>query len=491
ADAADAASPLSLLARRGSRGDRDPRPATMEWVVQWSWDLLPAEAQALLADVTVFRAGLAAAAVARVGELPVVEAALHLDTLASHSLLQATPADDGHERYAMLELIREFAAARLARPRAARLRARLRRWLIDWARGLGSAPDPVRVAPELPDIHAALRSALADGAPQDAIDLALALRDYWELDGMPPQVLHALEAALAAGADWPAALRCDAHELLAYTSIGGGDAAVALAHAQAALALAGDEARRRGRCLLRLAWVRLVLNGHDLDVAALLDEALVLARGVADAALEARVLNQQGALARYAHRDLALAQSLFAQSQALWESLGNRRLAHARLRNRAQCWAAQGLHEPALQTFQSCEGAAREAGDWVGIIDSTLGAGASLHRLRRWPQAMRSLRACVAVSWQRHHAHGLAYALWEIAHSLLRVGRFDDAVVIAAVAHTNWQTHFGAPRHDDRRYAERVRRLARTRLSAARVDELWREGVALPVAKAVARALRD
>lgn len=489
-DAAPAPSALSLLARRGSRGDRDPRPATMEWVVQWSWDLLPVEAQGLLADVTVFRAGASAAAVARVCDLSEVDAALRLDTLASHSLLQPARAGDDRERYAMLELIREFASAQLAPARAARLRARLRRWLIDWATGLGPVPDPARVAPELPDIHAALRSALADGAPQDAMDLALALRDYWELDGMPPQVLHALEAALAAGGSWPATLRCDAHELLAYTSIGGGDAAVAMAHAQAALALAGDAPRRRGRCLLRLAWVRLVLNGHDLDVAALLDEALALARGVADAPLEARVLNQQGALARYGHAELALAQSLFAQSQALWESLGNSRLAHARLRNRAQCWAAQGLHERALQTFQSCEAAAREAGDWVGIIDSTLGAGTALYSLRRWPQALQALRGCVAVSWQRHHAHGLAYGLWQIAPALLRVGRFDDAVVIAAVAHTNWRTHFGAPRHDDRRYAERMRRLARSRLEEARIDELWREGVALPVAEAVARVLR-
>ena len=481
---------LALLQRPGQRGDRDPRPATMAWVVQWSWQLLSAPAQSLLADLTVFRAGASAAAVPLVCGLAPMASALLLDTLRTHSLLQRQPADEGGERFGMLEVIREFAAARLGAARAAQLRERLRGWLIAWAQGLRSAALATSVAPELGNIQAAVQSGLDDGAPEQAMQLALALRDYWELDGMPPQMLQALEAALAAGTQWPAALRCDAHELLAYVGFGSGSASMAVAHSDAALALAGADPQRRGRCMLRQVWVRLASGNEMADPEARLADALALARQCADRPLEARVLTQQCIVARYQRRDLVHAEALAAQAQALWEALGNSRMALARLRSRAQCRAELGAHAEALATFRHCEAAARREGDWVGIIDSTLGAAGELSRLRRWSEALPLLRECVAVSWQRHHAHGLAYALWAIAHPLLRVGRTEDAVVMMGVAQGYWSAHFGPLLAEHQRSVRRLRRLAATRLDPQQLEALWQAGCALPISDAVARALR-
>jgi predicted ATPase len=481
---------LGLLARPGFRADRDQRQASMEGVVQWSWELLPAPAREMLAALTVFRADGTAAAIAAVCGLPLVEAGLQLDLLAGHSLLQVRRHADGQARYHLLEVIRQFAGARLPEARARTLRQALRRWLIDWARAEGAMPLPARIEPELPNVHAAVWQAAADDACAEAMQLALAMRDYWELDGMPERSQQALEDALArAGAGWDAGLRSDAHELLAYTSMNSGLADTARAHAEAAVALAGSDARRRGRGLLRRAWVGLATDYQAGDVLGPLDEALALARGTGDTALQARVLHQQGIAARYQRRDLAAAESLFAQAQALWESLGNRRLAMARMRNRAQCWAAQGLHAAALERFRECEAAALADGDWTGIVDSTLGAATALTRLRRWDEALAVQRRCVSVAWQRHHAHGLAYALWNIAQPLMRLGQGPIAVRMMAFAQAYWTGHFAPLSASDEREVARLLRLARVRLDRPRIEALWREGSAMGVSDAVALAL--
>jgi predicted ATPase len=483
---------LDLLERRGSRGDRDRRHASMGTVLQWSWQLLDRPAQDLLAGLTVFHGGCTADAVAAVCDLSRSQAALQLDQLASQSLIQVLHGQGGApDRFQMLEVIREFAAARLDAPRAQALRTRWRHWLIDWARTEGRLPLPWRIEPDLPNVHAALIGARNDGAPRDAMELALGLRDYWELDGMPPMSQQALQVALDEGGDlWPTPLRCDAHELLAYTGIGAGDGPLALAHADAALALASGDALRRGRCLLRRVWVNLAIDYCVPGQAEPLDEALALALQVGDVPLQARTLHQQGILARYQGNDFARADALFAEAQALWTGLGNRRLAHARLRNRAQCWAAQGLHGQALASFRQCEQAARAEGDWVGIIDSTLGASTELTCLRQWGQAVAMGSECIRVAWLRHHAHGLAYALWNIAYPLLRAGRAEDAIRLRSLASSNWTLHMGPLRADDQRDTAKLRRLATVCLDADHIDALWRDGAELTLAEAVALALR-
>ena len=487
---------LDLLERRGPRGDRDSRQASMAHVVAWSWDLLSAEGQSLLADLTVFRAHFSAQAVAAVTGLSALEAGLQLDALASDSLLQVRPTPDAPDRIQLLDVIREYAASHLPAARQTALHADLRQWLIDWALIEGRMPLPARIEPELAHVHAVLASAgdpaVANaGAHAEAMTLALALRDYWELDGMPPHSQHALERALAEhGAGWSTALRGDAHELLAYTSVGAGDAANALAHADSALALAGDDDGRRGRALLRRVWVKLAIDYQTSGQDAALDQAMALAQRSANLPLQARTLHQQGIVARYQQKDASMAEALFARAQAVWAGLGNQRLAHARLRNRAQCWAAQGLHAQALASFLQCERAARADGDWVGIIDSTLGAATELTALRQWPQAVAKGAECIRVAWQRHHAHGLAYALWNIAHPMLRIGLTPDAVRLMAQASHYWTTHMGPLRAADQRDIDKLKRLARVRLNAAQVDDLWHAGTAMPVADAVALALR-
>lgn len=84
---------------------------TMQSVLHYSWALLNADEQRLLARMAVFRGGCTAAAAAAVtGAQPV-----HLNSLRHHSLLQVAHDGAGQERYLMHELVRQYGGEQLAR----------------------------------------------------------------------------------------------------------------------------------------------------------------------------------------------------------------------------------------------------------------------------------------------------------------------------------------------------------------------------------------
>jgi predicted ATPase len=515
--AADAAGPqLTLLARSGPRAGHDPRHASMSQVIDWSWRLLDAPAQQLLQALTLFAADASAAAVAAVVARPVADTAAGLDELVSHSLVRVAPApaqvgpaaeaDAGAPRFDLLEPVREFAAARLPPADAAAGRARLRAWLLAWAQALGTATVPARVAPELATVQAVLASATADGAPQDALALAVALRAYWDTDGLPGSILSALEQALQALpvqaqpmslAPPQAALVADSHELLAYLRFEAGYVDAARQHAEAALVAAAADPARRAAALVRRAWVEIAGGRSGVDDGAGparlrtdLAEALALAQQCGHREAQARALHQQAVLATHSQDDWRGAEALLAQSQALWLQLGDRRKAFARQRNRAQCWLHMDREAEALASLERCEEAAREDGDWVGQIDSLLTLSSLRATRHEWALALSLAQRCVVVSWQRWHRHGLAYALWNPPRLLARLHRPEPAVRLMGFAATFWESGFGPLGKADKAYVRRVRGLAAAQIGAARVQALWLEGAAMNVAQAVALTLQ-
>jgi len=511
---------LTLLSRSGPRAGHDPRHASMAQVIAWSWRLLDAPAQQLLQALTLFAADASAAAVAAVVGRPVADTAAGLDGLMAHSLLRLAPADSGAPRFELLEPVREFAVAQWPPAQAAAGRARLRAWLLAWARSLGAAAVPASVAPELATVQAVLAGAAADGAPQDALALAVALRAYWDTDGLPGSILSALEQALQALQAPPApgaaevtaevtaerdaqltALVADSHELLAYLRFEAGYVDAARQHAQAALVAAGADPARRAAALVRRAWVDIAgdRSGGQGDAAQRetvarlrsdLDQALALAQQCGHREAQARALHQQAVLATQMQDDWHGAERLLAQSQDLWLALGDRRKAFARQRNRAQCWLRMGREAEALASLARCEEAAREDGDWVGQIDSLLSLSSLLATRHEWAQALALAQRCVVVSWQRWHRHGLAYALWNPPRLLARLHRPEPAVQLMGFAATFWESGFGPLGTADKAYVRRVRGLAAAQIGPARVQALWLEGAAMTVAQAVALSLQ-
>ncbi len=493
---------LALLARAGPRGGSDPRHASMAQVIAWSWRLLDEAAQRTLGALAVFPADATAAAAAQVLGDGVAATAARLDDLVGHSLLRCVAAaGDAPTRFLVLEPVREFVLAQAGEADLAAWRAGLRRWLRHWAAALPAERRPAYVAPELPAVHAAL--AAAREAPEDALQLAIALRRYWETDGLPPHLLDALEAALRAidavpdAAPWLS----DAHELLAHLQMSAGHAEAAIAHAAAAVERAGTDPARRGRALLQRGWSALAFGRIDerasvafRALVADLDEALALARASGELESQARALHLQAVVRCNIHissddADPATAERLFAESEALWRRLGDASQVRERQRNRAQCQAALGRPREAMAVFERCERSAAADGDWVGQMDSQVSLCSVLAQLREWGAALAACRRSIALAHDRWHLHGLAYGLWNIARPLARQGRPLDAARLIAFAQRLWVEGMGPLRADDRRYVRIVRRLAEVQAGRAQADAAWAEGLALDLPAAVRLAL--
>jgi predicted ATPase len=481
---------LALLERSGSRGAHDPRHASMAAVIAWSWELLDEEARQVLTALTLFPGHACSAAVAAVAGLPLARTAARLDDLAAHSLARTVPGESG--RFEPYEPVREFAIGQATDPASGQ--QRLRQWLLAWARSLPQPLQRREVGAELASVQMAL--AAAETAPRDALELAVALRDFWDSNSLPASTLRSLQAAATA---LPArdALRADALELLAglFFTAGFGDEARRLA--ERAVRAAGRHPSRRARALVRRAWIEIAAGRaadraqpRHAELRAGLDEALALARTGGDRDVQARALLQMGIMAAHIHAsaegaDVAGAEALFAQSQALWLALGDRRRANARLRNRAQCWAQLGRLDEAMAAYRHCEQAAVAEGDWLGEIDSLISMAELLSRRRDWAAALDANRRCLALCWRHWHRHALAYALWNPARVLARLRQPEAAIQLMAFASVFWTSLFGPLARDDERHVRRVRALVARQIGPTRTEQLWQRGLALDVASAV------
>jgi hypothetical protein len=116
------------LERPGTLVDLPDRQQTLTHTIGWSYDLLPAPAQQLLARLSVFAAPFTAEAAQAVGgDGP--EAVEALSVLLDHSMVSPAERPDGERAFRLLAPIRRFAAARLDDPGEAL--TGLERYLLD------------------------------------------------------------------------------------------------------------------------------------------------------------------------------------------------------------------------------------------------------------------------------------------------------------------------------------------------------------------------
>jgi predicted ATPase/DNA-binding XRE family transcriptional regulator len=231
----------------------DPRHQALQTAMDWSYDLLTAAERELFEQLSVFAGSFGLTQVAEVCTSRDLAAALEVaDALAGKSLVTAELGDDG-TRYRLLETIRQYAAARLAKagaPEAARHRhARAYLHLTDRER------DPAVLARDLDNFRAALEWALScgdDSGPQ----LAAALGDFWLARGLLQEGRGWLERALA---QRPAGQRLRAELLrdLGTVLYDAGDldqGHAVLAEGAKVAAAAGAPALRARICVLLAEW---------------------------------------------------------------------------------------------------------------------------------------------------------------------------------------------------------------------------------------------
>ena len=224
-------SPRALLDRLGQRlrlltgggRERDQRQQTLRATIQWSYDLLSAEEQALLARLSVFVGGWrldAAEAVCNPRSEIGIDTLEALTSLLDQSLLRRRDDLDGEPRFWMLETIREFAAEQLGASTAAgdALRARHAQHYLalarDGKRGF-DGPDWVswrdRLHADLDNLRAAMRRALDTSDGELALSLAASLQDFLVEQWRPLEARELLTSALGVVSDQtPPRLRAQA-----------------------------------------------------------------------------------------------------------------------------------------------------------------------------------------------------------------------------------------------------------------------------------------
>jgi predicted ATPase len=200
--------PAAVLARldrrlailTGGGADRPERHQTLRATLDWSFDLLEADARTLLARLSVFGGGF---------DLDAVEAVCGhgidaLQTLVEHSLVRAEEIG-GEPRFSMLEAIREYAAERLAESgdqaamRGAHAAAFLevaethRRLIL----GREGARHLDRLERDHDNLRGALRWAIDHGDPEIALRMVASLWRFWQLRGHLDEGRQWTEAALA------------------------------------------------------------------------------------------------------------------------------------------------------------------------------------------------------------------------------------------------------------------------------------------------------
>jgi non-specific serine/threonine protein kinase len=182
------------------------RQQTLRALIDWSWDLCSEAERTLWSRVSVFSGGLeldAAEAVCADDQLP-ADAILDLiASLVDKSVLTRT--GDGNVRYQMLEVTREYGAAKLlAAGEHDAVARRHCRWFADLAAYSDRhwvSPDQAaliqRLRHERANLRVALEYAITAGPPETALRFAADLQNHWFVRGFLSEGRHWLDRALA------------------------------------------------------------------------------------------------------------------------------------------------------------------------------------------------------------------------------------------------------------------------------------------------------
>ncbi|HXJ26230.1 MAG TPA: DUF4062 domain-containing protein, partial [Streptosporangiaceae bacterium] len=168
------------LEHPGAVADLPGRQQTLTSTIQWSYDLLPAPGQQMLARLSVFAAPFTAAAAEQVAGPDAGDAVQDLATLLDHSMISPADRADGQRAFRLLDPIRRFAAAQLTDP--SQTLSHLERYLLgvldDASLQHGSTDqDMRRLDSEQPNLQAVLSWITRDQRPPG--QLPRALGDVW------------------------------------------------------------------------------------------------------------------------------------------------------------------------------------------------------------------------------------------------------------------------------------------------------------------------
>jgi predicted ATPase/DNA-binding CsgD family transcriptional regulator/DNA-binding XRE family transcriptional regulator len=257
---ADLLTRLDTLSEPPGPGNRDlpQRQRSLRSVLDWSYDLLDSFERAVFMRLGVFAGGFdrgAAVAVAAPGPEHAASVRQALDVLADASLVVCYQASDGTERLRLLEPVRSYARERLAAAgELEQAASRHATWLVSWTEaGAARFEDELQLTwldeleAEIANLRAALAWSRSDGGDADlGLRLAVAMRRYWDMRGLPSEARELLGELLAAASPEPTPARLYALIELGGLAVSGEDADAIERHALAAARIAALLGDRRG-----------------------------------------------------------------------------------------------------------------------------------------------------------------------------------------------------------------------------------------------------
>jgi non-specific serine/threonine protein kinase len=447
------ASLLRALAS-GSR-DAPPRHRTLRDTMAWSYNLLDEGEKTLFARLAVFRGGRSLDAIEAVcGEHLSVDVFDGLASLVDKSLVQQTEAPGGEPRFALLEMIHEYARERLEASGDAEM---MRRRHAEYFVALAERAEPeLRLAHydhwcqlfelELDNIRAALEWMLGAGDVALGVRLAGALGLFWygrghHVEGIrwTQQLLERLDEVPAIY--HPRFLVSAGHMTWMYD----------LDAAQRLFVRALDISRELGD-KLQIAWA-LAFKGYAMQqepeaAIPIAEEALALFRQLNHQPGIAQTLNIIGEIARLSGDD-GRAKRVYEECLAVCQQTGETRRICYMCNNLAYIAQHEGDHERAIDLEHQVLQIARDRKDRSNMAEALAILAGSIGALGQLPESARLLGA------------------WEVA--LERMGAFHQP--------------------SDKPEYDRIVAAVRTQLDAATFQAAWAEGRTMTLEEAVAYAL--
>jgi len=401
------------------------RHQTLQNTIDWSYDLLSEEEQALFRRLSIFVGGFTLkAAEAICGNAgPGDEHILNgIASLLDKSLLQRI--DDPHEesRFLMLETIRTYALERLKRcGEDKELRDRHLAYYLEMTNeatprsvGLNRWAHLEHLEAEHGNLRAATQWALDQGSGETVIELCAALVHFWYIFGQPNEIHQWLETVLAL--DIPAAARARALGLMGYVlAFMQIDYRHAVRYYEQALSLWQELGESRSVSDIMCQMGTLMMEQGDYIRSTILHEESLSIRekmGDEDGAIGIReslgvVLMRQGELAR--------AQQIFRESLSWWQTRGETLATAFALNYLGATSLYQGnyeqsrlMHEQALALWQT-------AGDTRGV-SAALNALGPVALYQGLPEAAKSfLKQSLRLRWECQDYDGIAWNLERLA----------------------------------------------------------------------------
>jgi predicted ATPase/DNA-binding winged helix-turn-helix (wHTH) protein len=377
-----------------------PRQRTLRGLVDWSYDLLDAGEQRVLAMLSVFAGSFTLAAAERVcaddapGRVSVLDA---IELLVAKSLLLAETRGAGETRYRMLETIRQYASEKLLE-KALDGAARRRHFdcFLELARtGVASLTGPLALEwlDRLEAEHDNLRAALdgtVEGDARDYARLAGTLRTFWEARCHYSEAWTRLDRAIR--------IHAVRDEVRLDALIGAGLAAFRLAYAERS-----DE---------------------------ILGEARALARELGDLKGEAEAAVWLGHARRQQGPDAA--QPVLLEALALANRVGDRRCRTIAALELARVTMMRNEFAEARDRFLELAKACADAGYLIEAPSCLLYAGQCAFNLLDFAMARRLLEDALVQLRRIGQVHEAADALLQLGQLAFNENRLDEALAMTA-----------------------------------------------------------